>query len=225
MTELNLIQHHPAEGPGAIADWAASRGVTLNVFRADLGQLPPVSAAPAILLGGPYESNAGPAWLEAERQWLAGSLDQGAAVFAICLGAQLLALSLGGNVRRMDRTETGWTSVNFIDGQRLKVMEWHEDAIDLPPNAQLLASSEQCEQQMYRVGPTRVGLQFHPEWNAQSVAVLNQHFADESPLPRDPQDSAAHAAVFDWLQVTLDGWWASAFCGEGASSRSAAKQS
>lgn len=208
MFELNLIQHHPAEGPGAIAAWADARGVKLNVFRADLGQLPAASAAPVILLGGPYESNAGPAWLQAERQWLAQSLEQGTAVFAICLGAQLLALGLGGNVRRMERIETGWTCVTFIDGQRLKVLEWHEDAIDLPPAAQLLASSEQCAQQMYRVGPTRVGLQFHPEWNAESVAVLNRHFAEESPLPRDPQDSAAYLAVFDWLQVTLDEWWA-----------------
>jgi len=208
MPALNLIQHHPAEGPGAIALWAASRGLTLNVFRADLGQLPPVGAAPLIVLGGPYESNAGPIWLEAERQWMAGCLAQDAAVFAICLGAQLLALSLGGHVRRMERPETGWTAVTFTDGQTLKVLEWHEDAIDLPPDALLLASSEQCRQQMYRVGPRRIGLQFHPEWNADSVAVLNQHFADESPLPRGTQDSVAHAAVFEWLLGTLDAWWA-----------------
>ncbi|WP_448111090.1 type 1 glutamine amidotransferase [Pseudomonas lini] len=207
MPPLNLIQHHPAEGPGAIAEWARSRGITLNVFRADLGQLPPVSAAPVILLGGPYESNAGPTWLEAERQWLADSLDQGASVFAICLGAQLLALSLGGNVRRMSRPETGWTTVTFADGQVLKVLEWHEDAIDLPADAQLLASSDVCEQQMYRVGATRVGLQFHPEWNSESVAILNEHFAEESPLPRGPEDSASYAAVFCWLQATLDEWW------------------
>lgn len=207
---LNLIQHHPAEGPGAIAEWAGSRGLTLNVFRADLGQLPPVSAQPLILLGGPYESYAGPAWLGAERQWLAGCLDQGAAVFAICLGAQLLALGLGGNVRRMERSETGWTPVKFADGQSLKVLEWHEDAIDLPPGAQLLASSDNCAQQMYRAGPARVGLQFHPEWNAESVATLNAHFADESPLPRGKPDSAAHAAVFQWLQATLDDWWSTA---------------
>jgi GMP synthase-like glutamine amidotransferase len=207
MPTLNLIQHHPAEGPGAIADWATSRGLTLNVFRADLGQLPPVCAAPVIVLGGPYESNAGPTWLEAERQWLAGSLDQGAPVFAICLGAQLLALSLGGQVRRMAQTETGWTEVTFADGQRLKVLEWHEDAIDLPPGAQLLASSVQCAQQMYQVGSTRVGLQFHPEWNAESVAMLNEHFGEESPLPRGEQDSPAYTAVYDWLQATLDGWW------------------
>ncbi|MDB5995139.1 MAG: synthase [Pseudomonas sp.] len=203
---LNLIQHHPAEGPGAIAEWVASRGLALKVFRADLGELPSVSAAPVIVLGGPYESNAGPAWLNAERQWLAASLELGAPVFAICLGAQLLALSLGGTVRRMDRTETGWTSVRFVDGQTLQVLEWHEDAIDLPPGAQLLASSDQCEQQLYRVGPTRVGIQFHPEWNAQSVATLNAHFGDESPLPRGERDITAHAAVFNWLQATLDDW-------------------
>ncbi|MCU1761916.1 GMP synthase [Pseudomonas sp. 14P_8.1_Bac3] len=205
---LSLIQHHPAEGPGAIAEWAASRGLRLNVFRADLGQLPPVSAQPLILLGGPYESNAGPAWLGTERQWLTGCLEQGAAVFAICLGAQLLALGLGGNVRRMDRSETGWTTVKFTDGQALKVLEWHEDAIDLPPDAQLLASSDQCDEQMYRAGPARVGLQFHPEWNGESVATLNAYFAEESPLPRGEPDNAAHAAVFQWLQATLDNWWA-----------------
>ena len=208
MPELNLIQHHPAEGPGAIAKWASLRGITLKVFRADLGQLPPVGAEPVIVLGGPYESNAGPAWLEAERQWLAASLEQGSAVFAICLGAQLLALSLGGTVRRMARPETGWTTVSFTDGQALNVLEWHEDAIDLPPGAQLLASSAACAQQMYRVGPTRVGLQFHPEWDAGSVAMLNQHFAEESPLPRDQDDSVAHAEVFEWLKGTLDSWWA-----------------
>jgi GMP synthase-like glutamine amidotransferase len=203
---VQLIQHHPAEGPGAIATWAQSRGLTLAVFRADLGHLPAVSAAPVIILGGPYESNAGPAWLAQERQWLAASLAQGAPVFAICLGAQLLALSLGGQVRRMATTETGWTTVNFADGSALKVLEWHEDAIDLPPGAQLLASSALCEQQMYAVGSTRIGLQFHPEWNAESVAQLNAHFADESPLPRHQDHSAAYRQVYDWLQVTLDQW-------------------
>lgn len=204
---LNVIQHHSAEGPGAIVHWAQARGLSLTVFRADLGELPPMSAEPVVLLGGPYESNAGPAWLEAERQWLAGILERGAPVFAICLGAQLLALGLGGNIRRMDSPETGWTTVTFTDGQALSMLEWHEDAINLPPQAQCLARSDRCEQQMYSVGPTRVGLQFHPEWNAESVATLNEFFAEESPLPRGQADSAAYAKVFDWLQVTLDAWW------------------
>lgn len=205
-TWLNLIQHHPAEGPGAIDDWAESRGLTLRIFRADLGQLPEVSAAPVIILGGPFDANAGPPWLAQERKWLAASLALGAPVFAICLGAQLLALSLGGSVQRMHEGETGWTTVTFADGRSLQVLEWHEDAITLPPDALLQASSAHCLQQMYDVGPTRVGVQFHPEWNAPSVALLNAHFGDESPLPRDQDDSAAHGLVYDWLQKTLDQW-------------------
>ncbi|MNV98650.1 hypothetical protein D3C71_1939290 [compost metagenome] len=61
---------------------------------------------------------------------------------------------------------------------------------------------------MYAVGPTRVGVQFHPEWNAESVALLNTHFADDSPLPRDQDDNAAYRQVSDWLHVTLDQWHA-----------------
>ncbi|MCY1444061.1 hypothetical protein D9M71_605100 [compost metagenome] len=63
---------------------------------------------------------------------------------------------------------------------------------------------------MYRAGPARLGLQFHPEWNAESVTMLNAHFGDESPLPRGPQDDAAYADVLAWLQATLDEWWAAA---------------
>ncbi|MGV8921010.1 MAG: type 1 glutamine amidotransferase [Pseudomonas sp.] len=203
---LNLVQHHPAEGPGEIARWAEERGITLAVFRADLDQLPPVDNMPVVLLGGPYESNAGPTWLHNEREWLAASLALGAPVFAICLGAQLLALSLGATVKRMSSSETGWTSIEFDNGQILDVLEWHEDTFSLPPGATRHAFSSACEQQMFSLGPHRIGLQFHPEWNAESVITLNQHFADESPLPRDV-DSQAHANVALWLRTTLDGWW------------------
>lgn len=208
MKSVNVVQHHPAEGPGVIAQWAQARGLPLQVFRADLGHLPSTGNAPVILLGGPYESKAGPQWLEAERQWLQACVDQGAGVFAICLGSQLLALSLGGDVRRMARPETGWTAVTFSDGQALKVLQWHEDTFDLPPGAQLLASSAQCPHQMYNVGPQRFGVQFHPEWNNASVAELNAHFADESPLPRGKADEQAFAKVAEWFYATLDQWWA-----------------
>ncbi|WP_397452413.1 type 1 glutamine amidotransferase [Pseudomonas sp. NA-150] len=209
---LNLVQHHPAEGPGEIARWADERGVSLVIYRADLGQLPTINSAPVVLLGGPYESNAGPAWLQTEKEWLAASLALDAPVFAICLGAQLLALSQGATVARMPSTETGWTAIQFDNGQSLDVLEWHEDSFSLPPGATRHAVSEACKQQMFSLGPRRIGLQFHPEWNAESVILLNQHFAEESPLPRglDPQQIEAHAHVARWLRTTLDGWWSAA---------------
>lgn len=215
---LNLVQHHPAEGPGEIARWAEERGLSLAIFRADLGQLPPVGDAPVMLLGGPYEANAGPSWLQAEREWLAASLAQSAPVFAICLGSQLLALGLHATVGRMPEVETGWTNVQFDDGQTLDVLQWHEDSFGLPPGAKGHAVSAACKQQMFSLGPRRVGLQFHPEWNKESVATLNQHFGDESPLPRssDNDQVQAYASVARWLRTTLDTWWAAACDGRSA---------
>jgi GMP synthase-like glutamine amidotransferase len=106
----------------------------------------------------------------------------------------------------MPSVETGWTQVQFDDGQILDVLEWHEDTFSLPPGATGHAFSSACPQQMFSVGPRRIGLQFHPEWNAESVVTLNQHFAEESPLPRDSDDAQAHAKVGVWLRATLDAW-------------------
>lgn len=209
---LAVVQHHPAEGPGELWRWAASHGVELIVYRADLDQRPPVSAAPVVLLGGPYVAAAGPDWLQRERQWLREVVALGAPVLAICLGAQLLALTLGGDVRRMDSPETGWTAVQFDDGQTLDVLQWHEYMFSVPPGATLHAQSAGCAHQMFALGGTRIGLQFHPEWNADTLAELNACFGAESPLPR-AADPARFAQVSAWLQVLLDDWYRE--CGNG----------
>lgn len=206
------MQHHPAEGPGELRRWAASRGVQLVVYRADLEQRPPVSAAPVVLLGGPYPVAAGPVWLQSERQWLHEVVALGAPVLGICLGAQLLALALGGDVRRMDSPETGWTAVQFDDGHALDVLQWHEDMFSIPPGATLHARSAGCANQMFSLGPTRIGLQFHPEWSADAVAELNASFGAESPLLH-VADPARIARVSAWLHALLDDWYRE--CGKG----------
>lgn len=208
---LAVLQHHPAEGPGEIANWAAKRNVALQIWRADLKELPPVSNAPLVLLGGPYSANAELPWLQRERAWLAQCLAAGAPVFAICLGAQLLTLAHGGRVEAMARAETGWCEITLPAGERLEVLAWHEDQCLPPAGTQILAHSQQCGQQMLCFSSKRIGLQFHPEWNAASVAELNTCFGMDSPLPREgAQDHARHASVARWLYRQLDAWYAQA---------------
>lgn len=208
---LAVLQHHPAEGPGEIANWANQRQVNLQIFRADLNELPRVSNAPLILLGGPYSAHAELPWLQRERAWLAQCLTAGAPVFAICLGAQLLTLAHGGRVEPMACAETGWCTITLPAGEQLEVLTWHEDQCLPTPETEILAHGMQCEQQMLRFSPGRIGLQFHPEWNAASVAELNTCFGDESPLPRHgEQDPARHACVAQWLQRQLDAWYTKA---------------
>ena len=205
---LAVLQHHPAEGPGEIANWAAKRSLALQIWRADLNELPPVSNAALILLGGPFSAHAELPWLQRERAWLAQCLTAGAPIFAICLGAQLLTLAHGGRVEPMARPETGWCSITLPAGERLEVLAWHEDQCLPAAETEILAHSVQCRQQILRFSPGRVGLQFHPEWNAASVAELNAFFGADSPLPREEgQDQARHASVAQWLHRQLDVWY------------------
>ena len=45
----------------------------------------------------------------------------------------------------------------------LRVLHWHGDRIILPPQAKLLASSNRCREQLFKVGESIYGLQFHVE--------------------------------------------------------------
>ncbi|MFZ6672808.1 type 1 glutamine amidotransferase [Undibacterium sp. Xuan67W] len=217
---LNVIQHHPAEGPGEIAVWAASRGVHLNIVRADLGELPAMDAGPVIILGGPYAVYRPPMWLQRERAWLQQILTLDAPVFAICMGAQLLAGCLGAEIIPATEKEGGWSQVQLTHGSEMTVLQWHEDSFSLPPGAVLHASSPACPQQYVTHGERRIAVQFHPEWNAASVAELNNFFGDASPLPRLSaascegsqnseeleRDVARYRIVRDWFYQRLDAW-------------------
>lgn len=54
--------------------------------------------------------------------------------------------------------------------------EW---SAETPPGARLLAASERCAVQAYAVGASTYGLQFHPEYDAQTIAAsVRQDQAD-----------------------------------------------
>ena len=175
------------------------------VHRSDLGDLPTIGAAPVVILGGPYSATTRPEWLEQELRWLRSILALNAPVLAICLGAQLLAIALGGNVIAMGFSEGGWTALQLHDGQTLDVLQWHEDKCVLPAAAQH-ATSAHCASQLFSVGATRIGMQFHAEWDAATVAELNAHFGDASPLPRDV-DAERFTRMTCWLHAQMDAWW------------------
>lgn len=215
---LRIIQHHAAEGPGEFIHWAEDRGLRFDVFRADHGALPPVDGGPLILLGGPYSvpdalDGRGPTWLRAELEWISRCLQHASPVFAVCLGAQILAAALGARVHRLPRPELGWTRVRFPGSGspiELDMLQWHDDAFELPPRAASLASSDAWPHQMFEVGRQCVGMQFHPEWNAMSVHELHAGFGVDCPLPRasGEADRARFADSRNWLWQRLDQWMA-----------------
>ncbi len=189
MTRLCIVQHHPLETPGHILTWAQARGMQVRVQHAwALDVLPNSGDFDAIiLLGGPFSvADAGALpWLANEIAWLKCCVDAGVPIFAICLGAQLLAHCMGAKVTRMAATELheaaelGWIKVNFCAelaalGRFRPVLQWHEDTFEIPSGAHALAHSAvgHINQGFKLANRALMGVQFHPEWSASVYASL-----------------------------------------------------
>jgi GMP synthase-like glutamine amidotransferase len=199
---LSIVQHHPLEGPGRIAEWAHRCGIALDLYDATQGALP-AGSGPVVLLGGPASTLDPPRWMSTELAWLRLAVRSGRPLLGICLGAQLLAIAAGGSVRRMTTLETGWTPVDIEGIRRLDVLQWHEDAILPPPSARIDATSAQCVQ-MFSLGERRIGVQFHPEWDDASLRILHAGF-DGCPLP-EPGDEPRQSRVDRWFQTLMARW-------------------
>ncbi|HYD80930.1 MAG TPA: type 1 glutamine amidotransferase [Paucimonas sp.] len=225
---IAVFQHHPAEGPGRLAQWAGMRGHALSLFRWDhpdhvVGRLSEAPAAEwrerfdaVVALGGPQSVNDPPPWLADEMDCIAQLVARGMPVLGICLGAQMLARALGAEVRALPKPEHGWTTIRFADGSALDVLQWHEEECGLPPHAVRLAGSDACAVQAYRAPNRCIGIQFHPEWDEASVDELNRAFGPESPFLATSvsliqpcgreRDAARHHRVQEWFFGALDGW-------------------
>jgi GMP synthase (glutamine-hydrolysing) len=112
--------------------------------------------------------------LEDERDLLAAAVDRQVPVLGVCLGAQLLALALGAEVRPGPRAEIGFAGIRVGDpddpligalAPEATVLHWHGDVFELPDGARSLASSAVTEHQAFRYG-NAWGVLFHPEADA-----------------------------------------------------------
>jgi GMP synthase (glutamine-hydrolysing) len=130
------------------------------------------------VMGGPmgtYEEASFP-WLSAEKRFIGEAVREGTPYWGVCLGAQLLAASLGARVAPGARPEVGVGRVQLTDGAAtdpvfaaapaaFEALHWHGDTYELPDGAVRLACSTQYEQQAF-VFQRAYGLQFHLEVTA-----------------------------------------------------------
>jgi GMP synthase-like glutamine amidotransferase len=173
-----VVQHTATEGPGLLAGVMVDAGASVRLVRLDLGdELPaPDEVTGAVVMGGPMgvHDTAEFPWLEPEQRWLAAAVDAGLPVMGVCLGAQLLAASLGAPVTTGPAPEVGVGHVVLDaagradpvlgpEGERLPVVHWHGDTFAIPDGGVRLASSDRYENQAFRYGDRVYGLQFHLE--------------------------------------------------------------
>jgi len=186
MAKVMVFQHVPAEPLGTLDPMLRNRGHRIRYvnFHRDPGAQPDISRYDAlIVLGGPQMPDQGKDFphLNVEMRCIEEALKREIPVLGICLGAQLLAYTLGGNPRAMKEWEIGWydlepTPLSPADPvfcalfQPHPVFQWHGYTFDLPEGAVHLARSASCENQAFRYGDNAYGLQCHLELDERLIS-------------------------------------------------------
>ncbi|HEY1076674.1 MAG TPA: type 1 glutamine amidotransferase [Fontimonas sp.] len=222
------FQHVPFEDLGCIAPALIACGHDLQVTPWFAGAKAPALGDydALIVMGGPMnvdEFEQHP-WLRDERAAVRAAIDAGKPVLGICLGAQLIAASLGARVTRNAHVEIGWFDVyrppqavqgSLLAGfpERFPAFHWHGDTFALPPGADLLLSSEACAHQAFQIGPRVLGLQFHLEVTAANARDM--YVGETMQCSQYVQEPAAVLAQLDHfagsnrrMQRLLDNWLA-----------------
>jgi GMP synthase-like glutamine amidotransferase len=179
-----VLDHSSPGGLGAYAAALRRAGVSWDTVRAYAGQrLPDWRGYDGIIaLGGPMGAGDDVLlpWIADEKRLIADAVRAGVSFWGVCLGAQLLAASLGATVYRGAVPEVGMRKVTLTQaGLRDPVlsalpavtdaMEWHQDTFELPAGAVLLARSRRFAQ-AYRFGSNAYAVQFHLELSARSAS-------------------------------------------------------
>lgn len=191
---VHWLQHVPFEGLGSIEAWLTAHNYSITCSRLWAGDTLPESEDFdwLIVMGGPMNVDdlAGYPWLEPELKLIGAALAHEKTVLGICLGAQLMARALGALVERGDPAEIGWFEVELTNlGAQSPIFadfeasftgfHWHGDRFAIPTGAELIASSQACNNQAFIYGKRALGLQFHLETTPQSAAQLVQHCGQE----------------------------------------------
>ena len=190
--QVQIFQHVPFEGPAHLETCLEKSGGQLSRTRWFLGEQPPPmdSCDFLLVLGGPMSvhDEAESSWLVEEKEAIRSALNAGIPMLGLCLGAQLIAEVLGGQVTRNKEPEIGWFPVEgvsrtddetFAFPDEFLAFHWHGETFSLPPDARLLARSEACENQAFQSGRNVIGLQFHLETTPEAAEALVTHAAGD----------------------------------------------
>ncbi len=212
---LLVFQHLDVEHPGIFREFLAADGIAWDMVELDRGEpIPDLEAYDGLwVMGGPmdvWEESDNP-WLIAEQQAIKRAVvELNLGNMGICLGHQLLASALGGEVGKgtsevgvmpVELTADGRASTYF-EGlpSTLDCLQWHgAEVTGVPEGARVLARSQKRAVQSMSSGEQAFSAQFHVEVTPAAVAEWGA-----VPTYTKALDEALGAGALDGFRSAVD---------------------
>lgn len=209
-----VFQHAESEHPGRLGDELRRLGVRLDIRRLDLPagpgsqgnrHVPPDfdEVEGVISLGGPMMVSDHLPWMQTEMDFLAEAHRRQVPLVGVCLGAQLIAKALGGEVSALASGKPEWGMLPvrqhpvantdiILAGVPWTTPQFHchgQEVSKLPAGAATLQFSDACKVQSYRVGLRTYAFQYHFEC---SLADIRGHlFSGDAQIAQAGIDPSA----------------------------------
>jgi len=181
MKPVAILRHARIEGPGHFATYLERRSIPRRLIAIDAGEeLPPdVRAFSGVgLMGGPMSVHDALPWIAPELELVREAVRKDVPVIGHCLGGQLMASALGGEVHAAAAKELGWGEVQVADNalarewfgelQSFEAFHWHGESFSIPPGATRLLTNSLCPNQAFAIG-RHFGMQCHVEMTEELV--------------------------------------------------------
>jgi GMP synthase (glutamine-hydrolysing) len=222
-----VVLHGELSTPGRVGMGLRERGFALDIRRPRFGDALPETLeehAGVVIFGGPQSANDKDKdeVVRREIDWISVPLKEKKPFLGICLGAQMLAHSLGARVYAHPQgfAEVGYYPIRPTAEGRATcrtwpdhVYQWHREGFDLPQDAVMLAEGDAFPVQAFSYAGHAFALQFHMDvthatmcrWTTRGHARMSlpnakprdSHF--EGRLTHDP-------ACKTWLSEFIDHW-------------------
>jgi len=171
-----LIDEH-GEYDVMFARFLDGYGFEFEGFRVIEGAFPSATSEADgwLITGSKYGAYENLDWIAQLEDFIREVYSDNIPIVGICFGHQIIAQALGGKVEKF---AGGWSvgkqhyQLNGVEGG-VDLMAWHQDqVVELPPEAEVIGSSDFCRYAAIAYGKKALSVQAHPEFDAGFISGL-----------------------------------------------------
>jgi len=181
MKPVAIFRHSRTEGPGYFATFLDANRVPWRLVKVDAGEDVPANPrefSGLAFMGGPMSVNDELPWIPRVLGLICAAVEAHIPALGHCLGGQLIARALGGEVKRSPVKEIGWGAVTVEDNTQAREwfgetrvfsgFHWHGETFTVPAGATRIAASPYCANQAFALG-RHLAMQCHVEMTPELI--------------------------------------------------------